>query len=44
MNHLESHAKLELNEKIDRGKDFIIKQDSQARNEIVQDFDHLEIK
>ena len=42
MNQLGSHAI--LNEKIDRGKDFIIKQDSQARNNIGQDFSHLEMK
>ena len=30
--------------KIDRGKDFIVKQDSQARSNIGQDFGHLEMK
>ena len=44
INHLESHAILELHEKIDRGKDFIVKQDSQARNNIGQDFGHLKMK
>ena len=39
MNHLGSHAI--LNKKIDRGKDFIVKQDSQAWNNISQDFGHL---
>ena len=44
MDHLGSHAILKLNEKIDRAKDFIVKQDSQTRNNIGQDFGHLEIK
>ena len=33
-----------LNENINRGKDSIVKQDSQARNNIGQDFSHLEMK
>ena len=35
---------IKTNKKIDRGKDFTVKQDSQARNNIGQDFGHSEMK
>ena len=35
---------IKIKRKIDRGKDFIEKQDSQARKNIGQDFGHLEMK